>query len=398
MSRRALGVLTVLLVMVALVSPAGAAPDRVSSYIVVLNDSVDDPAAVARQHAGSQNARVGHVYEHALRGYSATMSDVAAARIARDARVDYVEPDGIAYAVHHRANHGGSDGGEVVTSQVLPWGVGAVGADTSTTVAGNGSGSVDGVPVYVIDTGIDDAHPDLASGGNVFNSAGGKNTDCNGHGTHVAGTAAAVDNTRDVVGVAPGATVYGIKVLSCSGSGSWSGVIAGIDHVTKTSVRPAVANMSLGGSANKAVDDAVVASAATGIVYALAAGNDGNFACDHSPARAGAGTDNGIITVAATDSAGRETSWSNHGTCVDIWAPGASILSTKRGGGTTTMSGTSMAAPHVAGGAALYLADATRRSATPTMVEDALTASATATGSSSKTTTAAVMLLNVAGL
>ena len=132
-------------------------------------------------------------------------------------------------------------------------------------------------------------------------------------------------------------------------------MIAGIDWVSANAVKPAVANMSLGGSASNAVDDAVRRSAASGIFYALAAGNDGADACGHSPARAGAGTNNGIMTVAATDSADKEASWSNYGSCVDIWAPGVSVLSTRKGGGATTMSGTSMASPHGAGGGALYL-------------------------------------------
>jgi aqualysin 1 len=198
----------------------------------------------------------------------------------------------------------------------------------------------------------------------------------------VAGTVAAIDNIQDVVGVAPDAPLTGVKVLGCSGSGSWSGVIKGIDWVTQHATKPAVANMSLGGGANKAVDDAVRNSAASGIFYSIAAGNDGANACTHSPARAGAGTNNGIATVAATNSSDKEASWSNYGSCVDIWAPGVNILSTKKGGGTTTMSGTSMATPHVAGGGALYLS--TNASASPSSVESALTSAAQPTGTTSK--------------
>ena len=153
-----------------------------------------------------------------------------------------------------------------------------------------------------------------------------------------------------MVGVAPGVRLTGVKVLSCSGAGSTSGVIAGIDWVTDNAVRPAVANLSLGGFASRALDDAVKRSVAKGIVYSIAAGNEGANACGSSPARAGTGTANGIVTTAATDSTERETSWSNYGSCVDLWAPGAAILSTWLGGGTTTLSGTSMAAPHVGGG------------------------------------------------
>ncbi len=223
-------------------------------------------------------------------------------------------------------------------------------------------------------------HRDLNLARHV-NFAGGKNTDCNGHGTHVAGTVAAKDDANDVVGVAPAAPLTGVKVLGCNGSGSYSGVIAGVDWVTANASKPAVANMSLGGPVSQALDDAVVKSSNSGVFYALAAGNDGADACTSSPARAGAGT-NGIATVAATNSTNAEASWSNFGTCVDIWAPGVSILSTRKGGGTTTMSGTSMASPHTAGGGALYLSG--NPTAGPTAVESALTGAATSTGTSSK--------------
>jgi subtilisin family serine protease len=140
--------------------------------------------------------------------------------------------------------------------------------------------------------------------------------------------------------------------------------------VTKNAKKPAVANMSLGGGASQAVVDAVRNSAASGVFYALAAGNDGANACNYSPACAGAGTNNGIVTTAATDSGDAEASWSNYGSCVDIWSPGVSVLSTRKGGGTTTMSGTSMASPHTAGGGGLYLSSDT--TASPSSVEGAL--------------------------
>ena len=152
--------------------------------------------------------------------------------------------------------------------------------------------------------------------------------------------------------------------------------------MTRNAVKPAIANLSLGGFASRALDDAVRRSAASGVVYSVAAGNEGANACGSSPARAGAGTANGIVTTAATDSAERETSWSNYGSCVDLWAPGAGILSTWLGGGTTTLSGTSMAAPHVGGGAALYLSR--HPTASPAAVESALRTAATVTGTSGK--------------
>jgi subtilisin family serine protease len=233
----------------------------------------------------------------------------------------------------------------------------------------------------VIDTGIY-RHTDLYRVKHVNFVGDGRNTDCHGHGTHVVGTLAAKDNTTDVVGVAPGAPLTGVKVLGCNGSGATSGVIKGVDWVTANARKPAIANMSLGGGLSQALDDAVRRSAASGVFYSIAAGNNGADACLKSPARAGAGTDNGIATVAATTSSDGETSWSNYGPCVDVWAPGASILSTKKGGGTTTMSGTSMAAPHVGGGAALYLSKNT--TASPTTVEGALTSGATITANTSK--------------
>jgi aqualysin 1 len=173
----------------------------------------------------------------------------------------------------------------------------------------------------------------------------------------------------------------GVKVLGCGGSGTTSGVIKGVDWVTANAQKPAVANMSLGGSASQALDDAVKKSANSGVFYAVAAGNSGANACNYSPARAGAGSNNGVMTVAATDSTDREASWSNYGSCVDIWAPGVSILSTRLKGGTTTLSGTSMASPHGAGGAALYLS---RTNASPASVEGALKTAATTTANKSK--------------
>jgi len=439
----------------------------------VLHDSVEDPGAVSREHSRAQGAQVRFVYEHAIKGYAATLSEQGLRGVQRDPRVDYVEADGVVAILHHQCGHnkpqpyagdctgsgtvfgkvtdsngaisgatvsidgqgstttsdlgdytisnvavgthtvnatadtydpksasvtvtdGGNHevnfslsktstgGGTGDCSNTVPWGVKKVGADVSSTKAGDCAGAISTVLVYVIDTGVDTSHTDLNVVGNLFNSAGGPNTDCNGHGTHVAGTMAAIDNPQDVVGVAPGAPVIGVKVLGCGGSGTWSGVIAGIDFVTEHHTSgAAVANMSLGGGANSAVDDAVRNSAADGILYSIAAGNDGANACNYSPARAGAGTNNGIITTAATNSDDKETSWSNYGSCVDIWAPGASILSTRKGGGTTTMSGTSMAAPHVGGGGALYLSS--HPTASPANVESALKSAATATANKSK--------------
>ena len=336
----------------------------VGRYIVVLKPGVT-ARAVANEHAAAHAATISFVYSHALSGYAATIPNARLAAIRADERVDYVEPDGEMSAV----------------AQTVPYGIVKIGADVSSTRAGDGIGAVSNVNAYIIDTGIDAAHTDLNVVGHV-NFAGGPNRDCHGHGTHVAGTVAAKDNGIDVVGVAPGAPLTGVKVLGCNGSGSNSGVIAGIDWVTANAVKPAVANMSLGGGVSQAIDDAVRRSAASGVFYALAAGNDGADACSHSPARAGAGTNNGIMTVGATDSADKEASFSNYGTCVDIWAPGVSVVSTRKGGGTTTMSGTSMASPHGAGGGALYLS--TNTGSSPSAVEGALKSAAQTPGTKSK--------------
>jgi subtilisin family serine protease len=270
-----------------------------------------------------------------------------------------------------------------ILAQTVPWGVGRIDADISSARAGNGSGVVTGVNVFIIDTGIA-THPDLNRVRHVNFTGDGRNTDCNGHGTHVAGTVAARDNTSDVVGVAPGAPLTGVKVLGCNGSGTTSGVIKGVDWVTANASKPAVANVSLGGGFSQALNDAVLRSVRSGVFYAVAAGNSGAQACDGSPASAGAGTNNGIMTTAATDRTNNEASFSNFGRCVDIWAPGVSILSTRRGGGTTTFSGTSMASPHVAGTAALYLSKRANATATPAAVEAALSVDARETDTSSK--------------
>jgi subtilisin family serine protease len=333
----------------------GASAQAAEPVIVVLKTGVNSQA-VAALHARAYGAQVGFVYEgHALYGYSARVPANRLEALRADENVAYVEADGVM----------------TTTAQTVPWGITKIGAAGKPTVSN--------VNAYVIDTGIDTAHADLNVVGHV-NFAGGKNTDCHGHGTHVAGTVAAKNNTQDVVGVAPDAPLTGVKVLGCSGRGSTSGVIAGVDWVTANAVKPAIANMSLGGSASTALDDAVKSSAGSGVFYALAAGNSGADACTQSPARAG--TANGVMTVAATDSADKEASWSNYGTCVDIWAPGVSILSTRRGGGTTTMSGTSMASPHVGGGGALYLSG--HPGASPSQVETALKNAADTTANKSK--------------
>jgi aqualysin 1 len=360
-------------------APGRAATQDVipGQYIVVLEEEARDPGAVAREHARRHGAQVLHTYQHALEGYVARIPDHRLDEVLAEERVDYVEPDGTV----------------TVAAQTLPWGIDRVGADVGSTRAGDGQGEISNVNAYIIDSGIDMRHADLNVVGHV-NFHGGKNTDCNGHGTHIAGTVAAEDNARGVVGVAPGAPLTGVKVLGCRGRGTVSAVIEGIDWVTANADRPAIANMSLVGGASAALDLAIVESASSGILYAVASGNDDADACNYSPARAGAGTNNGIVTTAATNKGDAEPTWSNHGPCVDLWAPGSRILSTKQGGGTATKSGTSMASAHVGGGAALYLSS--HPGASPTAVESALETDATGTGTTSEGG-AAIERLDVSG-
>lgn len=356
-----------LVVLISLVLPSGAlATERPRPYIVVLKEEGRNPSAVVKEHERHFGARPRALYAHALKGYAATIPTERVSDVRRDGDVAYVVPDVTVS----------------VANQQLPWGMNKIDAERSSTASGDGRGAISNVRTYVVDTGVDKAHPDL----NVvehLNFAGGRNADCHGHGTQVAGTLAAKDNVRAVVSAAPRAPVTALKVLGCDGSGSASSVIKAVDWITAHARRPAVANLSLSGSASRALDDAVRRSAARGIFYAVAAGNDSTDACRRSPARAGAGTSNGIATVAATTSSDREASFSNFGPCVDLWAPGVQITSTRRGGGMTSMSGTSMASPHVAGGGALKLSGAP--AASPSAVEAAIREQARMPGTRSRT-------------
>jgi aqualysin 1 len=347
-----------------------APEEDADTYIVVLKDSVDDPSQVAEGIDQRQEGfDEGFVYTEALEGFSAEIPDDSLDDVRNNSRVAYVERD------------------EVVTAfdQKVPWGIRRIGANVSSTRAGNSSGKVTGVNIYVIDSGIA-THPDLnvVKRHNVLKSQ--PNKDCYGHGTHVAGTLAARDNRIDVVGVAPSAPLTSVKVLDCHGDGTAGKVIEGIDWVTAKAAnaeKPAVANLSLGSSRRiKSLNTAVRTSAASGVFYSVAAGNEGRNACEFSPAMTGAGKNNGIVTTAATNEADSEPSWSNFGHCVDLWAPGAHILSTWLRGATKTISGTSMAAPHAGGTAALYLSALPTRS--PAGVEADLKAKSTKPGTKSK--------------
>ncbi len=283
------------------------------------------------------------VYRHALTGFAGSISEAARQGLLRDARVLRVEPDGIATIVTTQSN--ATWGLDRIDQRALP---------LSGTFTYTNTGT--GVKAYIIDTGIRFSHSDFGvravSGYDAID--GGSADDCHGHGTHVAGT---VGGTT--YGVAKGVTLVAVRVLDCNGSGTWSGVIAGIDWVAADHAagQPAVANMSLGGSANSSVDAAVRNSIADSVSYAIAAGN-GNFigraqdACKYSPARV-----TEAMTIGATDKTDKKASWSNYGNCVDWFAPGVSITSAWNTSdtATNTISGTSMATPHTAGVAALYL-------------------------------------------
>ena len=287
-------------------------------------------SAKVAQHAG----RLRHTYAYALRGFAADLSDAAAAQLRADPDVAYVEPDRVMRAS--------------ATQSGAPWGLDRIDQRArplsgTYTYAGTGSG----VRAYIIDTGIQTSHPQFGGRASaVYDAVGdGQNgQDCNGHGTHVAGTVGA-----STYGVAKGVSLRAVRVLDCSGSGSNSGVIAGINWVARNRISPAVANMSLGGGASQAVDDAVNALATAGVFVAVAAGNENQNACNTSPARAA-----NVTTVAASTSSDAKASYSNFGGCVDLYAPGSGITSTWIGSSTNTISGTSMASPHVAGVAALY--------------------------------------------
>jgi serine protease len=226
-----------------------------------------------------------------------------------------------------------------------------------------------GVNAYIVDTGVRISHNDFGGRGNsgytAVNDGNGTN-DCNGHGTHVAGTVGG-----STYGVAKNVEIYAVRVLGCDGSGSNSGVIAGIDWVAANHVKPAVANMSLGGGASSATDNAVNSAVSAGVTMVVAAGNDNSNACNYSPARAA-----NAITVGSTTSTDARSSFSNYGTCLDIYAPGSSITSTwsTSNTSTNTISGTSMASPHVAGVAALYLDD--NPNASPSQVQAAISSAA----------------------
>lgn len=285
---------------------------------------------------GVKDFKIEQTYGQAVAGIAVRLSEGEAAALRNDPRVDYIEPDRIVMLGKPGTDGGGSTGQEV------PYGI---------TRVGSASGA--GKTAWVIDTGIDLDHPDLnvdvARSVTMFTSGRDASSadDGNGHGSHVAGTIAAKNNTTGVIGVAYDATVVAVKVLDSRGSGSYSGVIAGVDYVAANGKTGDVANMSLGGPVSQALDDAIVAAAGKGIKFALAAGNESTDANNSSPARVNHAN---IYTVSAMDSKDAFASFSNYGNPpVDFCAPGVSIKSTWKDGAYNTISGTSMASPHVAG-------------------------------------------------
>jgi len=306
-------------------------------YIVVLRDNVADPATVANELVTAAGGSLLQVYTSAIKGFAARLSAPAAVVLQSNPLVASVEADQVMRADVTQSMDANGD----------PWGLdridqGALPLSGTYTYTGTGAG----VHAYIIDTGIWTLNSEFGGrANNVFDAYHATGEDCNGHGTHVAGTIGAA-----TYGVAKAVSLHGVRVLSCAGIGLNSDVIAGVDWVSANHVNPAVANMSLGGGKSPALDQAVTNLWNSGVFLAVAAGNDNVDACTESPSGAPS-----VFTVAASEKTDAKASYSNWGTCVELYAPGSAIKSTYLAT-TMTLSGTSMATPHVVGVGALYKA------------------------------------------
>ncbi|MGW6565417.1 S8 family peptidase [Streptomyces sp. NPDC054975] len=338
---------------------AGAPGTIDGSYIVTLKESAPAETSKGRAVAAKHGAKIKKTYTAALNGYNVELSEAQAKKLAGDPSVASVVQNRV-FTVDGTQPSPPSWGLDRVDQRALPLNQSYTYPDT----AGQG------VTAYIIDTGVRISHSDF--GGRAFNGYDAVDNDNvaqdgHGHGTHVAGTVAG-----SAYGVAKKAKIVGVRVLNNQGSGTTAQVVAGIDWVTQNAVKPAVANMSLGGGVDSALDTAVRNSIASGVTYAVAAGNDNSNASNYSPARVSE-----AITVGSTTNTDARSSFSNYGSVLDIFAPGSSITSAwnSSDSATNTISGTSMATPHVAGAAAVYLAD--NPSSTPAQVATALTGAAT---------------------
>jgi serine protease len=356
--------------------PAAASNAIPDQYIVVLKDQAIDQqvAALAGQNISmlsnsaamnyrsqavtntasdlmsANSGKIMNRFHAALPGFVAKMDRRALKQMLKDNRIAYIEQDQIMTA--NATQYNATWGIDRVDQANLP-------LSGSYTYTNTGTG----VKAYVVDTGVLSSHSDLegrvTSGYTAINDGNGTN-DCNGHGTHVAGTIGS-----ETYGLAKDVQLIPVRVLGCNGSGTNSGVIAGVDWVAQNASGPSVANMSLGGGNSTALDSAVNGAINSGVTFVVAAGNDNSDACNGSPNRVPA-----ALTIASSTSSDARSSFSNYGSCIDLFAPGSSITSTWSNGGTNTISGTSMAAPHVAGAVALYLQS--NPTATPSQVESAI--------------------------